>query len=131
VLILDTESLETVTTIEQSHDGGVGMLDLTSDNMLIATVGLDGFARLWDFSSGSLVAEIPVDTDDQVRNVQFTGGDRQLMVVGTHGLVKIIAVDNGDLLKVARSRLTRTFTERECSNYSIDPCPTFEEMTSG
>jgi hypothetical protein len=131
VLILDAQNLETVTTIEQSHNGGVGMLDVSSDDSLIATVGADGFAKLWDFSTGLLLSEIAVDTDDRAANVQFVARDQQLMVTATHGLVTIVTIDNDAQLQVARSRLTRTFTDRECATYHIDPCPTLEEMTSG
>jgi hypothetical protein len=33
-----------------------------------------------------------------------------------------------ELLTQARSAITRTFTEEECTLYGIDPCPTLEQI---
>lgn len=41
-----------------------------------------------------------------------------------------LTIDPDQLMASARQRLTRSFTESECSTYEIDPCPTLEELKS-
>ena len=48
-----------------------------------------------------------------------------------HGEVHLITIDTDELLDIARSLVTRSFTETECVTYQIDPCPTLEKIYAG
>jgi len=44
--------------------------------------------------------------------------------VGDDGVARVWALDVDDLVKIARSRLTRTFTDDECARYlHLSRCP--------
>jgi hypothetical protein len=43
----------------------------------------------------------------------------------------VVTIDVSELIDIARSQVTRSFTEGECTAYHIDPCPTLEETQSG
>jgi WD40 repeat protein len=128
VLVLDATTLETMSTVPETHAGALLGLDVSSDDQLVATVGVDGFARVWELDTGALLSEIPIDLANGAGNVAFINDDRQLMVTARRGPVKIVTIDTGDLIALARSRVTRGFTPSECDQYQLDPCPTREQI---
>ena len=56
--------------------------------------------------------------------------DEQAILLGSEFEAVVLFLDADRLLQVAKSRLTRSFTENECATYGIDPCPTLEVMLS-
>jgi WD40 repeat protein/class 3 adenylate cyclase len=105
-----------------AHNGGVFDLDISPDSRSIVTTGPDGFVRLWDARDGSLLQEISMG-DDYGKAVAFT--DNRHVVVGTqNGLVAGLTFDVDELIRIGRSRVTRTLTEQECRTYlHLDACP--------
>jgi len=130
ISILDAEDLSDIRQIEGTHDGGIRTLAVSSDGSLVATGGMDGFVRVWDVVSGSLVAEIALTEHEPANNVAFISADSQLLVTSAGGPVAIASLDAERQLENARSALTRSFTQPECDTYRIDPCPTLEEIGS-
>ena len=118
-------------TIETAHDGGIRSLDISPDDTMVASVGLDGMARVHLIDSGELVTEISVVIGAQANNLQFLDDETLIVTVGDRGLMYQLTLDEAVLLAVARDRLTRSFSDQECANYRIDPCPTLEEIRSG
>ena len=57
--------------------------------------------------------------------------DTHLGVVLDDGQLRVVTIDPGELLEIARNSLTRGFTEDECDRYNFDPCPSLEEMQNG
>jgi len=53
------------------------------------------------------------------------------MVISQDGSVLVFTMDADELQQIARSRLTRGFTEEECASFNIDPCSTLEETRNG
>ena len=98
---------------------------------MVASVGLDGMARVHLIDSGELVTEIPVVIGAQANNLQFLDDETLIVTVGDRGLMYQLTLDDSVLLAVARDRLTRSFSDQECAIYRIDPCPTLEEIRSG
>jgi WD40 repeat protein/class 3 adenylate cyclase len=107
----------------QAHDGGVFHLDVSPDSRSIVTTGPDGFVRLWDARTGNLIQAVSLG-DDYAKAVAFT--DNRHVVVGTlNGLVAGLTFDVDELLRIARSRVTRTLTDLECRTYlHRNSCPT-------
>ena len=131
LLIFDASDMTLSRTIETAHDGGIRSLDISPDDTMVASVGLDGMARVHLIDSGELVTEIPVVIGAQANNLQFLDDETLIVTVGDRGLMYQLTLDEAVLLAVARDRLTRSFSDQECANYRIDPCPTLEEIRSG
>lgn len=92
-----------------AHNGVVpDNIPFSPDSSLFATWGLiDRHIRIWRTEDGQLVAE------------------------GPDGTLRIYTLDHDELVQIAKTRLTRGFTEDECATYHIDPCPTLEDLRSG
>jgi hypothetical protein len=88
---------------------------------------------LWDVTTKRLVHEIPVSqVGDGLGGVDFADDDRHLLVTAmATGDLHKVTIDTDELLGIARQRVTRGFTETECTTYHIDPCPTLEEIREG
>jgi WD40 repeat protein len=102
-----------------SHD-----LDFDSKGRLV-TADTDGFIRLWDVISGSELQAIPVDRKgigSQVGRVSFLDDEHHLLTID-NGVLLIMTIDTDELLKLARSRVTRTLSEAECTKYLHEACP--------
>jgi len=56
--------------------------------------------------------------------------DRHLLVIGQGGRALVMTIDVPELTEVARSRVTRGLTPKECTTYHLDPCPTLEQIRS-
>jgi WD40 repeat protein len=130
---MDAGGLEPFYEISDAHDGGIVQMDLNEDGTLLASAGLDGFVRVWDVETRALVHQIPVSRDGTgLGGVAFVGDGRHVAV--THpdtGEVRVVTIDTDELFDIARTKLTRGFTDTECATYRIDPCPTLEEIRAG
>jgi DNA-binding SARP family transcriptional activator/WD40 repeat protein len=106
-----------------AHDGGVFHFDFSPDGSRIATTGSDGLVRIWNTEDGTLHQAIPMG-GDWAKALAYVDDNR--IVVGTSGgLVATLIVDVEELVAMARDRLTRGFTERECQTYlHLPSCPT-------
>jgi WD40 repeat protein len=133
IVFMDATTLETVGVIPDAHRVGVTGLALSADGVLLASAGLDGVVRLWDVASRSLLQEIPTSrAGDGLGGVAFASDQRHLLVTAmASGELRVVTTDVGELLDIARERVTRTFTATECQTYGIDPCPTLEDIRSG
>jgi serine/threonine protein kinase/DNA-binding SARP family transcriptional activator/WD40 repeat protein len=130
ITLYDTSSLEPRLTIAQPHESGVFDFAAGTTSTLLATTDVDGFVRIWDYSTGGLVDSFNVG--EPAKAVAFADDDRHLLVtLGSEGPVAVFTLDVDELLSIGRGRLTRSFTAGECARYSIDPCPTPEELTAG
>ena len=58
--------------------------------------------------------------------------DDERVVIGTAtGLFGTVSLSTDQLLAKTRAGLLRSFTDQECVQYRIDPCPTLDEMRAG
>jgi WD40 repeat protein len=119
--VFDTKSWTPLWEVD-AHDGGVFHLDFSPDSRSIVTTGFDGFVRLWDARDGSLLQGISMG-EDYGKAVAFTD-DRHVVVGTQNGLVAGLTFDVDELLRIGRSRVTRTLTDQECRTYlHLDGCP--------
>jgi WD40 repeat protein len=84
-------------------------LDVSPDGAKIASIGQDGFVKIWSVEGGDLVTSSTWATTAPMR-WHFTD-DTGVMVGIAAGLVTVFTID---LVEVARSRLTRSLTDKEC-----------------
>ena len=119
--VFDTKSWTPLWGVD-AHNGGVFDLDFSPDSRSIVTTGPDGFVRLWDARDGSLLQAISMG-EDYGKAVAFTD-DRHVIVGTQNGLVAGLTFDVDELLRIGRSRVTRTLTDQECRTYlHLDTCP--------
>ena len=130
VAIYDAETLEAELHIEDAHDGAITDLLLVDGDSMLVTSGLDGVIRFWSVDAGDLLHEIPTRYPVQ-GIVGFEEGSRHVVVVREDGLVVEYTLVVEELLDIARSRITRGFSETECTTYRLDPCPTVGDLQRG
>jgi WD40 repeat protein len=127
IRVTDTETFETRTLVSEATEGGIKDLAISDDGSLVASAATDGSVRVFDLATGELRHELSVGTG-LAQNVEFVDNDRHLMVTPGEGQVLIMTLDTGELLDVARARVTRGFNPAECDKYQIDPCPDLESI---
>jgi hypothetical protein len=96
-----------------------------SNNGLIATgSSLDGI-RVWS-PDGELVVSVPTHQVDPP-TFAFAPGTDTLYYEDGNGVVRRFAIDVDDLTQIARSVLTRAFTQADCQRYFHgEACPTLD-----
>ncbi len=133
LVAVDTAGLSVIDRFSRGQGGSLRAVDLNSDGTLAATAGFDGFVRVWDLVQGLPVVEFEVEGAAEIGglfNAEFLD-DTTLLVTGGHTEVLVFSLDRDELIDIAASRVTRGFTELECTTYNIDPCPTLEDLRSG
>ena len=128
VRIHDIETGEVSKRLPQQAE--VTSVAFSSTGKLLASVGADGYARIWDVASWDLVQEI--EFGDFVTAVTFVDNDRQLAVSTRTGGARLYFLEFDDLLAEARLRVGRGFSETECGVYFPDGgCPTLDQLLAG
>ncbi len=86
--------------------------------------------QVFDVATGASLGTVAaVDEEAAVGDIGFSpDGTRLAAAIGDEGVVRVFALELGELTRIATTRLTRSFTDTECQIYNIDPCPTLEEV---
>jgi WD40 repeat protein/DNA-binding SARP family transcriptional activator len=122
-----------------SLTGNLGqVLDLafSPDGARLATSSSDGTVRLWDVRTGwqtltlgsGVAAEVGAESKFCFRTLRvaylgvggklaFSPDGSRLAYTVADGTVRVLALDIDDLIDLARSRLTRSWTQDECKTY--------------
>ncbi len=129
-----------------SLTGNLGqVLDLafSPDETSLATSSSDGTVRLWNVGTGrqrltlasGVAGEVGAETKFCFRTLRdaylgvggrlaFSPDGARLAYTAVDGTVRVLALDIDDLIELARSRLTRSWTQNECETYlHRDTCP--------
>jgi WD40 repeat protein/serine/threonine protein kinase len=115
VTILDSSSGDPLLSIK-AHDAPIWGLAYSPGGGRLATGGVDGMVNLWDAESGSLLLTLE-GFDGAVSGIAFSADGSRLVASSYDGSVRGFLLDLDDLVALARSRVTRTFTPAECRQY--------------
>jgi WD40 repeat protein/class 3 adenylate cyclase len=120
--IWDADTGELLVTFV-GHTSTIGAVRFSPDDTRIATSSADGTVRLWDVFTGRQLLEI----EGFAPSVEFTPDGKRLVAPKFESRgIQIIALDIDELVQIAKSRLTRTWTSVECKKYlHSDVCPQF------
>jgi WD40 repeat protein len=107
------------------HEGNVTGVAFNEQATILATSGMDGTVRLWELDLGEELGdensseEISMLTDQSLPlgGIDFSPDGRHVVTAGDDGMVRVFIVDVEDLMELARSRLSRGFTDEECQRY--------------
>jgi WD40 repeat protein len=107
------------------HSSGLQSLAFSPDGKLLATGSEDNTAKIWDIATGQEILTLP-GSEGGVTGVGFSPSDggAHLVVSSADGVVRLFLLRIEDLLSLAHSRVTRSFTTEECKKYlHLEQCP--------
>jgi WD40 repeat protein len=107
----------------RGHSGAVYDVAYSPDGKRLATASSDHTAKVWDAESGKALLTLRGHSG-YVWGVAYSPDGKRLATASEDGTVQVYAIDIQLLLKLARSRVTRTFTSEECKRYfQSETCP--------
>jgi WD40 repeat protein len=93
-------------------------LGFSPDGKYMATVTIDGVVRLWDANTGQQLINIPGGYS------QFTSDGKHMLTLMDMQYLYGYTLDVQELMDLARTRLTRTWTQEECEQFlHTEVCP--------
>jgi WD domain, G-beta repeat len=96
--------------------GGIADVRFSPDARLLATAGNDGKVRIWDVALGRETLSLG-STGAGLEAVAFSPDGTKLASVGLDGILRVYVLPIDELVRLARGRVTRGFTDRECRQY--------------
>ncbi len=100
------------------------------DGSRIVTSSSDGTVRLWD--GATLEPLLTLASDAERGKLGLSQDGTRLAYPADDGTIRVLALDIDDLMELARSRLTRTWTQDECKTYlHVEACPPWVTRPAG
>lgn len=116
--VVDTSTWGTILSAPTAHTGRTTGLAFSPDLGRLFSAGSDDFVKIWDLSTGEELQRIRISRPADGHWVD----DDHIIVATEAGVWTTLTLDLGELLELARSRLTRDFTPEECTAYRIEDC---------
>ena len=114
-IVWDTRSGARVQTLA-SQEGVVESVAFSPDGGTLATAGEDATAQLWDIATGTRLLTLTGHWF-ALTDVAFSPDGSRLATSSGDGTVRVYVLPVGELLALARRRLTRDWTQAECRTY--------------
>jgi WD40 repeat protein len=127
-VLWDTEDFERIHTLE-GHTDEINDAAFHPTLPELATAGADGTLKFWDVETGTLRLSIPAP--GTVADLDYSPDGQYLAALAEEGFVTVYMLDVEELVTEAESRLTRWWTDSECSQYlDSETCPPAPEHLS-
>lgn len=121
--VWDTRTGARVSTLE-GHTGFVLNVAFDSTGERVATASADGSVRVWDARTGRQQLALRLAVPQTAWDVEFTPDGKRLVTTWADGITRVWTLDLGELIDIARERVTRGLTTAECQQYlHSDTCP--------
>ncbi len=123
ITVVDAERWEVVTLLEGQQGGRLEDVDVSPDGRLAVAAAQNGVAWVWDLEIEGVIHRMDFPATGSSRgvvNVEFV--DDQTILVSGESSAALMTLDPRTLLELAKTRVTRGFTEQECATYEIEPC---------
>ncbi len=108
----------------------VNSFGFSHDGSRVAVGSESGPLKVWDWNTHEELLQLPFGNASTNIRMQFSPDDTRLMVSALDGdalvqnTVRVYVLPTEDIIALAKSRLTRTFTLEECQQYlHVDTCP--------
>jgi len=118
------------------HSGFVEDLVFSPDGLLLSSAGADGKVKVWDLSieseSDDAIVKAATSREllalfahrDVVTDIVFSPDSKRLITASKDGTVRIYTLVLEELVTIARQRVTRSLTTKECQQYlHLNVCP--------
>jgi WD40 repeat protein len=93
------------------------------DGTRLATASFDGTAKVWDVATGEELLTL-TGHNGGVTSVAFSPDGKRLVTGSQDGTARVYVLPIEELMALARSRLTRSFTLEECQRFlHMEQCP--------
>lgn len=129
ITLIDTGNWEHVGEPLPSAGGAIRNLAVSPDGSTIASANSDRYVQVWDTETQQLLHSIPVG-DGTPTLIHFLD-NQHLLIIAQGRPALVVTTHIPELIDIARSRITRGFTDSECTTYHIGPCPDLETIRSG
>jgi WD40 repeat protein/basic membrane lipoprotein Med (substrate-binding protein (PBP1-ABC) superfamily)/DNA-binding SARP family transcriptional activator len=127
VLLWETDTTQKLHTLDHVTTSVVG-LAFSPDDQQLATVSLDATLRLWDVNTGQQTLLLENVSTLRPSGIAFSRDGRTIAVTCEEG-IHLYLVYLEDLIQLAHTRLSRSFTAEECLRYAIASDCTQEEVS--
>ncbi|MCL4298629.1 MAG: protein kinase [Anaerolineae bacterium] len=105
------------------HTGPVWGLDFNTEATHLVTGSTDGTAKTWDLASGQELLSLTGHTHS-INSLDLSPDGTRLATASSDGTVRVYVLPIEELVELAHSRLTRTWTVEECQRFLHQPtCP--------
>jgi len=119
--VWDTTSMEKV--FDLNEENAFVAVRYSPDGRSIASGSWDGVVKLWNAETGQELLTLG-QFSQPIFGIDFTPDGKTLAVSSWDGVVRTYIIDIEQLIAVANTRLTRSFSEVECQKYlHTDTCP--------
>ncbi len=112
----------------RGHQDSVLSIAWSPDGSKLATTSDDHTAKVWEASSGRQLLTLR-GHQDSVLSIAWSPDGSKLASGGADAIAQIYAIDQVELLRLVRSRITRDLTPDECRLYlNTDRCPKLPDV---